>query len=524
MTALRTASIGALIVAAGAAQADVTAEEVWQNWQQSARQLGETQVETGAQNREGDTLTITDMVFTLDEEDGGLVVRLPRIDFTETGDGTVEVRMSESYPVTITGTEEDGAEIVIDLSVEQTGLALTVSGTPEAMRHDYEAARYAMTVESITEDGAAIPAEARFALDALRGSYLSRTGPDGPGGSETEYDLAADTLALTIESEDRDETGAEQAVSIDASVAEVALSGRLALPEGMEEAEALPEGFALGFDYATGPALVEFDAEGPQGRAAGTARTASSAVQLSLDPARVAYDSSTKGLELVLPEGPMPFRIEVSAAEYGFGIDLPLGADAAPQDLSARVTIDSLAFGDPIWDLFDRNEVLPREPATLIVELSGSARLPRDLADLETAGAMGEAMGETGDEAGDEADGETGGMPEAAPEIESLALDRLVLRLAGAEILGDGAFTFDNADLETFDGFPRPEGRIDLRATGLNGLLENLANMGVFPAEQMMGVRMMLGLFSTTVGNDELTSEIVIDEAGQVTANGQRIR
>ena len=109
MTALRTASIGALIVAAGAAQADVTAEEVWQNWQQSARQLGETQVETGAQNREGDTLTITDMVFTLEEEDGGLVVRLPRIDFTETGDGTVEVRMSESYPVTITGTEEDGA-------------------------------------------------------------------------------------------------------------------------------------------------------------------------------------------------------------------------------------------------------------------------------------------------------------------------------------------------------------------------------------------------------------------------------
>ncbi|MCP1170491.1 hypothetical protein [Limimaricola litoreus] len=510
MTALKTASIGALILMGGAAQADVTAEEVWQDWQAGAAQLGEARIETGSEERAEGSLTITDLVLTMTGEDGEMIIRVPRIDFVETEAGTVEVTLPDSYPIAFSGTDEVGVRTEIDLAVRQTGLDVTVSGDPEAMRYDYAAARYALVLDRLVENSAPVAAEAMLALNALRGSYLSQT--ESSGLRRTDYDLAAETLELSIEAEEGSGDDAAGAMSIDASVADVALSGQMALPEGMEEAEALPDGFALGFDYATGPALVEFDGEGPQGRAVGTARTASSAVQLSLDPARAAYESSTKGLDLALTDGLMPFPIEISVAEYGFGLDLPLGSDTAPQDLSARVTIDSLSLGDPLWALFDPREALPREPATLIVELSGSARLPQDLADLGTAGAMGGAMGET------EA------MPEAAPELESLTLDRLVLRLAGAEILGDGAFTFDNEDLETFEGFPRPEGRIDLRATGLNGLLENLSKMGVIPAEQLMGPRMMLGLFTTTVGNDELTSEIVIDAAGQVIANGQRIR
>ncbi|MGR3498742.1 MAG: hypothetical protein ACU0E9_07605 [Limimaricola soesokkakensis] len=498
----KTAPIGALILLAGAAQAEVTAEQVWQDWQEGAARLGDTRIETGAETRSADGLTVTDLVLTMQGEDGELVARVAEITFTEAGDGTVAVSLPDSYPVVITGTDEDGVETEIDLGVRQDGLEVTVSGDPGAMRYDYAARHYALVLEALREDGVQMPAEATLALNVLRGSYLSETGAEGL--RRTNYDIAAETLELSIEGEDREEGGT---VSIDGSVAEIALSGALALPEGMEDAEALPEGFALSFDYATGPALVEFEGEGPEGRAAGTARTVSSAVELTLDPARVAYASSTKGLDLRLT-GPLPFPVEIGVGEYGFGLDAPLAAGEAAQDFSARVTLDSLTLGDPVWTLFDPAAVLPREPATLIAELSGTARLPQDLTDPDTAEAVGEEAA----------------MAEAAPEIESLMLDRLVLRLAGAELLGDGAFTFDNEDFETFEGFPRPEGRIELKIAGLNALIENLSTLGVIPAEQLMGARMMLGLFTTPIGNDELRSEIEINAEGHVIANGQRIK
>ncbi|MGR3465882.1 hypothetical protein [Limimaricola sp.] len=511
----KTAPIGALALMAGAAQADVTAEQVWQDWQEGAARLGETRIETGAEQRSGDRLTITDLVLTMQGEDGELVVSLPEIVFAETGDGTVEVTLSDSYPIAISGTDEDGVQTQIDLAVQQTGLEVTVSGDPGAMRYDYAAARYALVLERLAEDGETVPAEAMLALNAVRGSYLSETAASGL--RRTDYDIAAETLELMIEGEDRAGDGnTGGSMAIDASVAEIAISGALALPEGMEEAEALPDEFSLVFDYATGPALVEFEGEGEDGRAAGTARTASSTVGLSLDPARVSYASSTKGLDLTLTDGPVPFPVEISAAEYGFGLDAPLAAGETAQDLSARITLDSLTLGDPVWALFDPAEVLPREPATLIAELSGTARLPQDLTDPDTAEAMGEAMGDPADDGA--------AMADAAPEIESLTLDRLVLRLAGAELLGDGGFTFDNSDFETFPGFPRPEGRIDLKIDGLNGLIEDLSTLGVIPAEQLMGARMMLGLFTTTVGNDEMTSTIEINPEGHVIANGQRIQ
>ena len=499
----KTAPIGALILMAGAAQADVTAEQVWQDWQEGARRLGEARIETGSEQFSGGTLTITDLVLTLQGDEGEMVVRMPEMRLVETGEGTVEVELSDSYPIAISGTDEAGVDTQIDLSVQQTGLEVTVGGSPEAMRYDYAASRYALVLDRIAEDGVTVPAEAMFALNAVSGSYLSKTGPEGL--RDTSYDLAAETLEVAIEGED-DETGG--AMSIDASVAEIALSGALAMPEGMEEAEELPEGFALVFDYATGPALVEFDGEGEQGRAAGTARTASSEVSLSVDPARASYASSTKALDLELTEGPIPFPVEISVAEYGVGLDAPLAASETAQDVSARVTLDSLKLGDPVWALFDPQAVLPREPATLIAELSGKARLPQDLTDPDTAEAVGEEAA----------------MSEAAPELESLTLDRLVLRLAGAEVLGDGAFEFDNTDFETFPGFPRPEGRIELKIAGLNGLIENLATLGAIPAEQLMGARMMLGLFTTPVGHDELSAVIEVNDEGHVIANGQRIK
>ncbi len=156
--------------------------------------------------------------------------------------------------------------------------------------------------------------------------------------------------------------------------------------------------------------------------------------------------------------------------------------------------------------MFDPTAVLPRDPATLIIDTTGKLRWLFDIFDPEAA-----ALVET-----------TGGEP---AEVEALEINNLVLSLIGAELTGEGGFTFDNSDKTTFDGMPKPTGSIALNLIGANGVMDNLVKLGFVPEEQVMGARMMLGLFARPgAGADELVSEIQVTEDGQVLANGQRLR
>ncbi|SDE69392.1 DUF2125 domain-containing protein [Limimaricola pyoseonensis] len=501
------AACAAALILPAAAQAEVTAAQVWQDWQAGAALWGETEITTQSEEMAGDTLTITGLELVTTGPDGRLEVSLPELRLTETAEGTVEVALSESYPVRLISTVP-GEEGEARLQVRQQDLEVTVGGTPEAMRYDYAASRYTIALEEVTEAGTAIPAEAAISFNAIDGSYLTQTGADGQ--RMTDYDIAADSLDISVDATDMPGEAGPGSLKLRGSVADFALTAALALPEGMAEAPegTIPEGFETRLDYATGPALIEFDVTDPEARVAGTARTGGGEVAFALDPARMSYDSRTRALDLALSESPVPFPLSLQIDEYGVGLDMPLAAGAAAQDFSGRVTLDGLALNEEVWRLFDPMAVLPREPATLIAELSGAAVLPQDLTAPETAEAVDNGAA----------------MAEAAPELQALTLERLVLRLAGAELLGDGAFTFDNSDFETFEGIPRPEGQIDLRISGLNGLMQNLSTLGVIPTDQLMGARMMLGLFTTPVGEDELTSTIEINAEGQVIANGQRLQ
>jgi hypothetical protein len=48
--------------------------------------------------------------------------------------------------------------------------------------------------------------------------------------------------------------------------------------------------------------------------------------------------------------------------------------------------------------------------------------------------------------------------------------------------------------------------------------------MGLLPEDQVMGARMMMGVFATPVGDDMLTSTIEVNAEGHVIANGQRLQ
>jgi hypothetical protein len=165
-----------------------------------------------------------------------------------------------------------------------------------------------------------------------------------------------------------------------------------------------------------------------------------------------------------------------------------------------------LAISDTIWSIFDPADQLPRTPINLVIDLTGIAEVMFDLFDSTQA----EAFSMTENSLGN---------------VKSLAIKQVELDAVGAHLSGEGNFRFDNSDLTTFEGFPRPEGNIDFTLVGANSLIEKLVSAGLLPKNQAMGARMMLGLITVPGnGEDTLKSQIVVTSKGHIVANGQRLR
>ena len=107
-----------------------------------------------------------------------------------------------------------------------------------------------------------------------------------------------------------------------------------------------------------------------------------------------------------------------SYAESAFNLSMPLQKSDTPSDFGLLVKLVDLKVSDALWGMIDAGNVLPHDPATLIIDTKGTATLTSDLTDE----AMMDAMGD---------------VPPG--QLNSFDLTQLTLKIAGAELNGDGA-------------------------------------------------------------------------------------
>ena len=159
-----------------------------------------------------------------------------------------------------------------------------------------------------------------------------------------------------------------------------------------------------------------------------------------------------------------------------------------------------------MWALFDYEEILPRDPISLGLEVSGKIKLVHDIFSPEFIEALGQ--------------------DNSIPfELEHIDIGQLHLAGAGAALEGAGHFEFDNSDFETFEGLPRPMGRFETELKGGNRLLDRLIDIGLLPKSEAMAMRMMLSMFTVPgEGNDILKMLLEVTQEGRILSNGQRIR
>lgn len=489
----------AALLAGTTALADVTAQQVWEDWQANFDIYGEDAISVGAQEMANGTLTISDFRISFASDDSAVNATVETITFAEQGDGTVSVTMSDEILMTLTSEEEETQRVT--LANRHSGLEIIVSGDPGAMDYAIMADRYALELVEVTLDGVAQPGDLSVALNNVNGNYISRT---DDALRNVDYAINADSLDLLINIVDPDE-GTQ--VDLSGTIADIVSRASMSVPQDVSRDDAatmVMNGFALNGGYTMGAASYAFSAAQDGQTTEGTATTTSSSVDVALDGDGMRYDTTTQGIAITAGGTTLPLPIDIGIGQYGVALALPLARSEEPADFALAFNLTELTFNNMIWSMIDAAGNLPRDPITLVADLSGTVRLLHDILDPEQAAAIEDA-----------------GAP---GEIHTLSLNELVISGVGASVTGTGDFTFDNTDLDTFDGLPRPEGSATFVIRGANALLDTLVEMGLVPSDQVMGARMMLGLFATPTGEDELTSVIEVNEQGHLLANGQRLQ
>ena len=496
-TRLLAGTAAAALATTGAARADVTAMEVWENWKSSLQLTESESVTIGSETMEGSVLTVTDISVSADDGMSSFSTDMGTLMFEEVGDGTVRVILPDSYTMSFA---DSGTEV--DLSVTQDEVDMLVSGTPEEMNYAFTADSMVLSIDEVREGGEIVTeGEMMFTLNDLSGDYTSMTD-----------DLRNVTSALSVASIDAlvdvvNPANPEDIIVLSGQLSNLAFDGAMTLPLNPEEVsgeELFQSGFGVNGTYGVESAnyIIDINADGTT--VAGTVSTGGVGFELNLNEESFLYDVATQDLAISMVTSDLPFPIEVSVEEYGIGVGLPLAATEEPQDFAFLINLLNLSINDEILGLLDPGGALERGPITMILDITGSGRLDYSLTDPEGTAAI-----------------DAGAVP---GELYALNLDDLTLEAAGASVNGAGGFTFDNSDMETFDGLPRPEGSVTIDIVGLNQLMGALVQLGVLPQDQMMMAQMMIGMFAEQTGEDSLTTTIEVNDQGHLIANGQRLQ
>ncbi len=499
MTLTRSLMLSSAIafVTAAPAFADLTAEQVIAD-QLSKMELHGLTAKVTDQSRSGDTITVEELWASGDIEGGSFRVTMGGASFREVGDGTVEVSYPDSIPITVSFTSPDGETVELALSVSQTNSKMIASGIPEEMRYDFTSDSFTLGDIEITGPEEAIEEidfDMSFQLTGISGVMIWIG-----GGTVRDYTADFNVAGMSMTFTDAAEGEGDFSLAMEAQNIVADYEGSAAPQELMASlAQVVEAGNKTKGTASHGPLTYTVSGDGPDGSFEMAAAVASGEFEFDLGRNGLSYGAVSEDITLsvggsMIPLPPLTFKMAESGTNFG----MPIVPSEEPQGFALGMNFAGLEIDDMLWGMIDPTGQLPRDPATLVIDLGGEVTMKQDVFDPEVVENLTEAPG----------------------EINSVSINQILLTLAGAELTGDGAFTFNNSG-----PVPVPAGTVNMMLQGGNGLLDTLVGMGLVPEDQAMGARMMLGMFARPgTGPDTLVSTIEMKEDGSVLANGQRIR
>ena len=494
------------------ATAEISANDVWNGFTTYYNAIGLTV--DAAETRSGNRLTIGNLKLSavLPFELGSFILTTTGLDLIENTDGTVDIIIPESLPLAIAITLPDDVFVTTTVDYHLTGYQAQVAGDPDNFTITYRLEQADMELGNLSIAGPKaknLDFDGYFALTArdmtgetrfITGNFLkvtqdSRMGEFAANGSFTGKNAqqgdAQTTISMTMS-----DMQSSTAISVPSAGIDL-----MNLPAQLRDGMSLQYASSVRQQTSSQRVMVNGNIVSTQSTSVGNS---SSTVGLSKSGAQMEMQADDYAIDYTMPELPFPVRMVASNIIGNFAGPLLKSDD--DQGFIYMFDMNNLKIADDLWNMFDPDAVFPREPARILIDLTGSARLFYDLPDFET---MRDVI-KQGDK---------------FAELTSLTLNGMDISAAGAQLTGTGAFTFDNSDMTTFQGLPAPSGTASLRMSGLNALMDNLIKMGLLENDAAFGMRMGLGLFTVAGdGDDTLVSDIEVKPDGQILANGKRIK
>ncbi|MEM9499747.1 MAG: DUF2125 domain-containing protein [Pseudomonadota bacterium] len=496
---LLSASSTIAILATGAV-ADLSAEDVWEDWKTYTTGFGYDV--TGTEARSGDTLTVTGVTMRASAEaEEAFEVEIGQIVLQEQSDGSVTIDLPSVIPMQMSAGDESFGTTKISMDYRQEGGDIVASGTSDAINYTYAFDTISVETTGMEINGEAVPPESNsvnVSVNALQGT--SQTTLD----SLRRYvqALEAESVSYTFVASD-EETSSTSRVS--GQLQDVGFNGTGSMPlrdiDSSDMDAMLAAGFAADGTFTFGANALTLSVESPEGPVEGSVVSGDSTISVGMSQDGLKYDILQNAVQVDMTSAQFPAPVNFNIARSTFNFLLPVSPSDTMSDYAFGFAMEGFEASEAIWSMFDPQAQLPRDPATIALDLTGRASLLLDVFDPAAMAGM---------------------TPTDSPaKIESLNINSLKVSALGADLSGTGNFTFNNDT----GLFPQPVGAVDLSLTGGNALIDKLIGAGLLPEDQAMGMRMMMGLLAVPgSAPDTLTSKIEINAQGHVMANGQRIQ
>lgn len=490
--------VSALAIASAApASAQVMAEEIWAEWQAAAAAAGQQMTADITETADG--LVLQNLTTTLEEEDAAGVGRLDRVALIEQADGTLVVEVSEPYAISLTFPDEDGANVTLDFVVEYDGLAVSVSGTPEARSYVYSADLVTVRDNGITNDsGAPVPP---FDFEVAIRDMSTTYDLVGPAGAEQRFDSTSSVGSLAMRVDVRapeDEEPGQFKFSTAIGTLESNASGTIVpLATIQQSTTGLPEGTEIDTSntYAWSRVAMSFESATDSFRADYANEGGSFALAFSEEA--LVYDISAREISFETLGSEIPVPVTATASSSEVSLTVPLAASPEPSQASLRFAYRDLELGEGVWGMIDPTGQVPRNPLTLLLDAAAQVQITRDLLD---PGAME--------------------SPVPPGELRSLTVSELEVSFGDTSLTGTADMTFAPGSMP-----PQPIGRADIGLSGGNALLDQLQAAGVIGPEQAAMARGVAGMFSRPGATpDTLETTLEFRADGTVTANGMPLQ
>jgi len=222
-----------------------------------------------------------------------------------------------------------------------------------------------------------------------------------------------------------------------------------------------------------------------------TFKSGSGAGTVAVENGAMRWDSASQANRFTLgtADGAPGPSVEMRAIEFGYAMPFAPSEQMAP--LLFRLALDQVMPDDALWSLIDAGGTLPRDPARLIIETEGEARMTQRLDQFQ---------------------------PGAAPPFE---LGAMMVKAADLTALGAALTTRGNLELR--QPLMQPVGKFTITLKNATELLGKLAAAGIIDEFTARAGAMMADTYTVPgAAEGERISEVVLGVDG-IKVNGRRI-